>query len=182
MSIVTDVPARLEHVRPERTRASNIVIALVRVAFSLLWLQNVTWKVPPDFGANQQKGLWEWAHQAVVHPVLPPYSWLVEHVILPGLPVFGWGVLLIEGGLGIFLLLGLATRGWAIIGILQTTVIILSVLNVPGEWPWTYYLMIMTSAMLWATAAGRSYGLDALLRARTVDSTSRIIRLYRWVS
>lgn len=166
----------------QRSRLADVVVAIVRVLFAGLWMQNVVWKIPPDFGADHHNGLWHWAHLAVTHPVFPPYTSLVETVILPGLPFFGWVVVLVEGGLGAFLLVGLATRLWAVIGVLQTVVILLSALNAPGEWPWSYYLMALTSAMLWVTAAGRSWGVDAVLRPRVADSTGRLARLYRSIS
>jgi len=169
-------------VRTATSSSTHVVVAVVRVLFALLWLQNVLWKIPPDFGANRREGLWEWVHKAVEYPVFPPYSFIAEQVILPALPLFGWLVILIEGGLGVFLLIGFATRFWAVVAILQTCVIMLSVLNAPGEWPWSYYLMAMTAAMLWATAAGRSFGLDAVVRPRMAQSSSRFARLYRWIS
>jgi len=40
----------------------------------------------------------------------------------------------------------------------------MSVMNAPHEWEWSYYLMILAHVALFATAAGRSYGLDGVLR------------------
>jgi thiosulfate dehydrogenase (quinone) large subunit len=62
------------------------------------------------------------------------------------------------------LVIGLATRFWALIGIAQTVVIALSVLNAPHEWYWSYLLMLLVHVALFATAAGRYGGLDGLLR------------------
>ena len=98
------------------------------------------------------------------HPVLAPYSRLVETVVLPNIAVFGWVTLLTEAGLGAFLLIGLATRFWALVGILQTLAITLSVLNAPNEWHWSYYLMLLAHVVLLGTAAGRSFGLDGVFR------------------
>jgi thiosulfate dehydrogenase [quinone] large subunit len=61
-------------------------------------------------------------------------------------------------------LIGLATRFWALIGVAQTVVIMLSVLNAPHEWYWSYLLMLLVHLALFATAAGRYAGLDRLLR------------------
>jgi thiosulfate dehydrogenase (quinone) large subunit len=83
---------------------------------------------------------------------------------LPNFTFFGWMVLLVEAALGAFLLIGLATRFWALIGIAQTVVIALSVLNAPHEWYWSYLLMLLVHVALFATAAGRYGGLDGLLR------------------
>ncbi len=40
----------------------------------------------------------------------------------------------------------------------------MSVLNAPNEWEWSYYLMILAHIGIFATAAGRAYGLDGVLR------------------
>jgi thiosulfate dehydrogenase (quinone) large subunit len=109
-------------------------------------------------------GLYLSASNAVSHPVLPPYAWLMEHVVLPNFTFLGWMVLLVEASLGAFLLIGLATRLWALIGVAQTVVIMLAVLNAPHEWYWSYLLMLLVHLALFATAAGRYAGLDGVLR------------------
>ena len=158
-------------------RATRIMVAVLRCGVALMWIQNVAWKVPPDFGRAQGNGLYFWASQAIAHPVLPPYSAFVEAVVLPNIEVFGWFTLLVEGGLGAFLLIGLATRFWAVVGIGQTVAITLSVLFAPHEWQWSYYLMALAHLAIFATAAGRSYGVDEVLRQRWAHSPGRVARL-----
>src|SRR5206468_1072344 len=102
----------------------------------------------------------------VEHPVLAPWAWLVRHLILPNFTFFGWVTLLVEASIGAFLLVGLGTRFWALVGVGQTLAITLSVLNTPGEWPWSYFLMLIVHVALFATAAGRCYGIDGVLRDR----------------
>lgn len=138
-------------------------MAVVRIAVGVLWLTNVNWKMPPTFGEGGG-GLYGYTRHAVDNPVFQPFSWLVEHLVLPNFVAFGWTVLLMESLLGAFLLLGLATRLWAAIGVVQSVAITLSVAQTPPEWPWSYYLMIAANLSVWATAAGRSWGLDALAR------------------
>ncbi|MET3811857.1 TQO small subunit DoxD [Arthrobacter sp. UYEF3] len=149
-------------------------VAALRIGVALLWIQNVAWKVPPDFGEHANTGLYFFTHFAVDHPVFPPYSWFVEHVVLANFPFFGWMTLLIEAGLGAFLLIGLATRFWAVIGLAQSLAIMLSVLNAPNEWHWSYYLMILAHVGIFATAAGRSFGIDGVLRPGWMQSTGRL--------
>src|SRR6266498_933418 len=82
-----------------------------------------------------------------------------------------------ESSLGAFLLIGLATRLWALVGVAQSLVIALSVLNAPGVWHWAYYLMIAAHLMLFAVGAGRCGGLDGVLRPVWQASHSRWSRL-----
>lgn len=143
---------------------SRVLLAVVRVGVALLWIQNAAWKVPPDFGEDAGGGLYYFTRFAVDRPVWGPYAWFTEQVVLPYFTFFGWVTLLVEAGLGAFLLVGLATRLWALIGVAQSVAITLSVLNAPNEWHWSYYLMILVHLALFATAAGRHFGVDAVLR------------------
>ncbi|MDJ0339258.1 TQO small subunit DoxD [Cryobacterium sp. PH31-O1] len=158
-------------------RPTRVVLAAVRIAVGLMWLQNVNWKRPPDFGQASGNGLYQYTADAVKNPVLEPFSWLVTNVIFPNFALFGWGVLIVEFCLGAFLLVGLLTRFWAIIGILQTIAITLSVLNTPAEWQWSYYLMFAAQFVLFATAAGRVAGVDGLLRPRWSLHSGRSARI-----
>jgi thiosulfate dehydrogenase [quinone] large subunit len=165
------------------SRLNRALLAIVRIGVGLLWLQNVGWKTPPNFGRGDPPGgLYLSASYAVSHEVLRPYAWLMERFVLPNFTFFGWMVLLVEAALGAFLLIGLATRFWALIGIAQTVAITLSVLNAPHEWYWSYLLMLLAHVALFATAAGRYAGLDGVLRPGWQLSRSWAARLLVRVS
>ena len=162
---------------PGTTRVSAVMIAVLCCGVALMWIQNVAWKVPPDFGRANNNGLYFWASQAVGHPVFAPYSTFIKAIVLPNIEVFGWFTLAIEGGLGAFLLIGLATRLWAVVGIGQTLAITLSVPYAPHEWQWSYYLMALAHLAIFATAAGRSYGVDGAMRETWSASSGSLSRL-----
>lgn len=162
--------------RIESGRPTRVVLAAVRIAVGLMWLQNVNWKRPPDFGLAAGNGLYQYTNDAVKHPVFEPFTWLVQNVIFPNFQFFGWGVLIAEFCLGAFLLVGFLTRFWAVIGILQTVAITLSVLNTPNEWQWSYYLMFAAQFVILATAAGRVAGVDGILRPRWSVQRGRFAR------
>jgi thiosulfate dehydrogenase [quinone] large subunit len=165
------------------SRLNRALLAVVRIGVGLLWLQNVGWKTPPDFGRGDPPGgLYLSAGYAVSHQVLPPFAWVMDHFVLPNFTFFGWMVLLVEAALGAFLVIGLATRFWALVGIAQTVAIALSVLNAPHEWYWSYLLMLLAHLALFATAAGRYAGLDGVLRPSWELSRSWAARLLVWAS
>jgi thiosulfate dehydrogenase [quinone] large subunit len=114
---------------------------------------------------------------AVEYPVFPPYAWIVEQVVLPNFAFFGWAVLLLEATLGGFLLVGLATRFWGLLGIAQTIAISLSVLYAPNEWHWSYLLMSVAHIVIVGTAAGRYAGIDGVLRPSWQASSNRLARI-----
>jgi thiosulfate dehydrogenase [quinone] large subunit len=159
MSVTTHVQPRSAGSPLATSRSSRILVAGVRVAAGLLWIQNAGWKTPPRFDA-----LHGWTLNGVDHPVLAPWAWFIRHVVLPNFTAFGWLTLAVEASLGGFLLVGLATRFWALVGIAQTTAIGLTVLHAPHEWAWSYILMGLAHVAIFATAAGRWYGLDGVLR------------------
>jgi len=149
----------------ETGRGNNLVFGAVRIVAGLLWLANLEWKRPPDFGRDLKNGLYKYVDGAVAHRVFPPWSWIVEHIVLKQYRLFGWTTLLLESALAALLLLGLWTRPVALLGALNSLVIGLSVLYYPNEWPWSYYLMIALHVVLFATSAGRFVGLDGVRRA-----------------
>lgn len=159
-------------------RLGPAALALLRVGVAVMWIQNAGWKTPPTFGeGDRPRTLYKFTRFAVDHEVFPPYAWFVEHVVLPNFPFFGWVTLLLEAALGAFLLVGLATRLWALAGLGQSLLITLSVLYAPHEWHWAYFLMILAHVVLFGTAAGRHYGVDALLRPAWQRSRGLVARL-----
>ncbi|CAA9326333.1 MAG: hypothetical protein AVDCRST_MAG34-4 [uncultured Nocardioidaceae bacterium] len=154
------------------SRLDSWLIAGLRIGVAFLWIENSGWKRPPDFSS-----LRKFTTYAVDYPVLPPFTWVIEEIVLPYFTLFGWMTLLLEAALGAFLLIGLATRFWALVGLGQTLAITLSVLNAPHEWEWSFYLMILAHVALFATAAGRHFGLDGVLRPGWRASSGRAARL-----
>ncbi len=146
-------------------RHQAVGMAFVRVVLGLMWAYNVAWKIPPDFGEEADRGLYHFTAFAVEHPVLPPYSWLVENAILPNITLFGWGVVLAETALAVMLLSGSYVRLAAVLGAGQSLAIGLSVAYAPEEWPWSYWLMIAAHVAVLVGTAGRSFGVDGV-RAR----------------
>ena len=149
---------------PSSSRIDRSAIAGVRIVAGLLWLANLEWKRPPDFGRHLKNGLYKYVDGAVAHRVFAPWSWIVEHVVLKHYTLFGWSTLLLESMLAALLLLGLWTRPVALVGAANSVAIGLSVLHYPNEWPWSYYLMVALHVLLFATAAGLVGGLDGVRR------------------
>ena len=145
-------------------RLRSPLIGGIRILVGLLWLANLEWKRPPDFGRDLQNGLYKYVDSAVRNPVFPPYSWFVEHVVLKQYVLFGWMTLLLEAALCVCLLLGYHTTIAALVGAGTSVSIALSVLyyDKQYEWPWSYYLMIGIHLLLLASLAGQHYGLDGL--------------------
>ena len=147
-----------DDVRREQAAAAGFL----RVLLGLMWLYNVAWKLPPDFGKDADKGLYHFTSYAVSHPVLQPFSWVVEQAVLPNIVIFGWGVLIVESALAVMLLTGAWVRVAAALGVGQSVAIGLSVAFGPHEWPWAYWLMIGAHVAVLFSSAGRVFAVDAV--------------------
>jgi thiosulfate dehydrogenase [quinone] large subunit len=154
-------------------RLMALIAPVVRITLAVVWFQGASWKAPPDFAA-----LGNFTRFAVSEPVFAPWAFFVDSVVLPNLAVFGWSVLLVESLLAAFLVLGLFTRLFALVGAGQTTAIALSALNAPNEWIWSYLLMILAHLAVFAMAAGRSGGLDGVLRPIWARKDTALARIF----
>jgi hypothetical protein len=127
---------------------------LLRWSAGLLWLSNVGWKVPPDFGrsGDECRSLCRYMEEGIDHPVLPGSSWIFEHLLVPNLTAFGWTTVLLEATLAALLISGRHLRVAAILGIAQSAGIGLAVANADGEWYWSYGLMIALHLAILVTA------------------------------
>lgn len=137
-----------------------ITMAALRILLGLLWLYNVSWKRPLDFGQDSGSGLYGFTKDAVDHPVFPPYSWIVDTFVLPNFAAFGWMVLIAETLLAVLLLTGTFVRVAALVGVGQSLAIGLSVAQTPGEWPWSYWLMIGAHLVLVLGVSGAFLAVD----------------------
>jgi len=132
----------------------------------VLWLANLSWKLPPDFGRNDPEGLLYNFRRAEEHAVLPFLRSLVEDVVIPHFTLFGWLVFLVELTAGVLLTLGLFTRVGALVGTVEATIITLLVVRAPHEWFWTYAMFIAINLVLILTPAARRLSVDAWLSRR----------------
>jgi hypothetical protein len=157
-----------------QAKGGQIALTGLRLLAGLMWLENVVWKVPPDFGERRGGGLYFWTTRAVEFPVWKPFSWLVEHLVLPNFTLFGWGVFVVESALVVLLLTGTLVRLAALLGVAQSIAIGLSVAEAPNEWPWAYAMMIGIHAVLVFAPSAQYAAVDAL-RHGGVASARRLL-------
>jgi len=121
----------------------------VRWLLGLMWLSNVNWKVPTEFG-----GLRGYVQAGIDHPVVPGSAWVFEQLVLPQIGAFGWLTLFVEVGVAAMLLSGRFLRTAALLSAAQAVGIGLSVANAPDEWYWAYLLMFGLSLAVLIQAPG----------------------------
>lgn len=141
-----------------------LALAGLRIFVGVLWLSNLTWKLPPDFGRDQPRGLLYSFHQAEAHAISAPLRRLMADTVIPHFTLFGWIVFLIELVAGVLLLLGWHTRAGAIVGLLQSIAITVLTVRAPNEWAWGYALFVAVSLLLVLVPSNLRLSVDRLQR------------------
>jgi uncharacterized membrane protein YphA (DoxX/SURF4 family) len=110
-----------------------------------------------------------------ITPLAKVNGLLLDNLIIPNIQVFGWLVWLAEFWIFLSMLLGLFTRLGAIVSILVSLQLYISLANIPRpyEWEWSYGTIVLLSIAMLGAAAGRFVGLDAWLRKKLAAPASR---------
>lgn len=149
--------------RVERLDGAGIVAA--RLIAALMWLANLHWKVPGDFGEDNGGGLYKYIASGAANAPFAPFRWAMREIVLPNFAAFGWFTLLSEIVVAALLLVGYRTRLVALAGAGLAIPIGLSVLYYPkaDEWSWSYLLMIGLHLAIAANPrSGRVWGSDGV--------------------
>ncbi len=141
-------------------------LSLSRMMIGVLWLFSLRWKLPPDFVSQTGSGLMDWLLLEVEYPFLQLYADFVETAVIPNFTFFAWLIFLTELAVGLSLLTGTLTRLGAGIGLLMSLNLLIGLLEVPHEWPWSYVMMVMWHGVFLVTAAGRLWGVDGWVRGK----------------
>lgn len=158
-------------------RAQGYTIGGVRILAGLMWLANLHWKVPTDFGQSNGGGLYKYVAAGAENAPLAPYRWALRELVLPNFQAFGWFTLISETIVAALLLIGYRSRIVALAGAAMAVPIGLSVLYYPNadEWAWSYLLMIGLHLLLWAVPSGDHLGVDGVL-AGPPERSNRALR------
>ena len=87
--------------------------------------------------------------------------------MLPHFYLFAPVVYSLEVLTAMSLMLGIFVRFWGVIGALQILNLWLGLYNAAGEWPWTYFFLLVLQLIFAVHRYGRSLGLDAVIVARS---------------
>ena len=144
-------------------------IAASRILIGILWLFSLRWKLPPDFAPAAGRGLLDWLQLEVQYPAFEFYASFVANIVIPNFTLFAWIIFAAELLVGLSLLTGTFTRLGAAVGLLMAVNLGIGLLEVPGEWPWSYVMLVMWHGTFLIAGAGRLWGLDRWLRASITE-------------
>src|SRR5215472_16087875 len=167
-------PTRMPVTLSER---NLLVLALVRIFVGSLWFQQLVWKMPPTFS-----GLHRYVVEEGQYTIIPGYSFIIQHVFLPNFLPLGAGTWTAELLVALSLFFGFFTRLGALLAVLLATQLYVGLAFAPGEWYWTYGMLVLLGVALAAVPAGRRLGVDQWLfpRLHAASKTHRLARLVSW--
>jgi len=142
---------------PAQRSGGALGILCLRVLTGTMWWQQSLWKIPPHYA-----GLVYWMKQEAAHAAVPLQGALVRNFVLPHIAGFGPLVYAFEVAIGVSLILGLFTRLGAFMGILMAVNLWLGLYSAPGEWPWTYFFLVIIMMLFFIDPPGRVLGFDGL--------------------
>ncbi|HEX3346849.1 MAG TPA: hypothetical protein VHS58_01960 [Acetobacteraceae bacterium] len=148
---------------PDQQSPRRIGLGLLRVLIGAMWWQQSLWKIPPNYD-----GLTYYLKEMIDHAAVMLQSTLVRDIVLPNIGLFGPLVYLLEVAIGVSLTLGLLTRASGVLGVLMALNLWLGLYSAPGEWPWTYFFLVVIQCWFVIDPPGFSLGLDALVARRSM--------------
>jgi len=154
---------------PTQRSAKHIWIFLMRLTAAGMWYQGTLWKLPLPVA----DGFKYWVGALAKFTSIPAHSWLVSHVLLPNIALLQPVVYATEIFFTVALSLGILVRLASLIAVAFTVHLWIGLYNDPTEWPWTYAAIVFSHGMFCASEAGRSLGLDNLLRRNLPGFMSR---------
>lgn len=157
---------------PSQRRATYICDYVFRFLIGAMWWQQTLWKLPPSYTDHPEQpfgetGLAYWMGVMGKSAAIPAQADFVNNIVLPHFYLFAPLVYVLELFTAISLLLGIFVRFWGVIGALQILNLWLGLYNAQGEWPWTYFFLLLLMLIFALHRYGRRLGLDAIILARS---------------
>lgn len=144
---------------PSQRTPRHLAIFAMRFVAAEMWYLGTLWKLPlPVSGAFQG-----WLENTVKFSAFDWHAAFMQ-VFVDHIAVAQPLVYLLEVFLTASLMLGFAVRLSGVLAALFTFNLLIGLYNDPTEWPWTYIGIIFTYVQFAMFDAGRSLGLDHLLR------------------
>jgi thiosulfate dehydrogenase [quinone] large subunit len=156
---------------------SVFVFALIRIFVGYLWFQQLFWKLPPTF-----PNLHGYILEEAKYTIIPAYSSILQHLFLPNFTLVAIGIWTTELITSLCLLFGVFTRFGALLSTLLALQLYIGLAYAPGEWYWTYGMLVLLGIAVAAIPAGRRLGIDQWLapRLQAASQHNRLAALLSW--
>jgi len=167
---------------PGQRSFGNVWNLVFRMSIGAMWWQATLWKLPPLYTDEPgqpfgKTGLAFWMIRLGKTAASRVQADFVNHIVLPHFYLFAPVVYGLEVLTAASLILGLFVRFWGFVGALQILNLWLGLYSAPGEWPWTYFFLLVLMLVFALHRYGRRLGLDAIIVARS-DTRGLLARLF----
>jgi thiosulfate dehydrogenase [quinone] large subunit len=156
---------------------SLVALAIVRIFLGYLWFQQLFWKLPPSF-----TGLHSYVVREGQYTFIPGYAFIIQHVFLPNFLLLGAFTWIAEFLVAISLLFGVFSRLGALLSLILAVQLYVGLAVAPGEWYWTYGMLVLLASVFVVLPTGRRLGVDQWLALclNTTTNNTRFVRIVRW--
>jgi hypothetical protein len=163
---------------PGQRNAAKLFDWACRLVIGSMWWQQTLWKLPPYYTDHPERpfgetGLPYWMGVMGKHAAIPLQADFVNQIVLPHFYLFAPIVYALEVLTAVSLILGIFVRAWGLIGAAQILNLWLGLYSAPGEWPWTYFFVLVLMLIFAVHRYGRSLGLDAIIVSRMASPPIR---------
>jgi hypothetical protein len=159
---------------PAQRSWRNVSDWLLRFVIGSMWWQQTLWKLPPYYTDHPEDptgtGLYYWMTTLGKSAPIQLQADFVNKLVLPHFYLFAPFVYAAEVLTAVSLILGIFVRFWGVIGALQILNLWLGLYHAEGEWPWTYFFLLVLQVIFAVHQYGRSLGLDAIIVDRDARS------------
>src|SRR6266404_2959214 len=147
----------------------------LRFFVGCMWWQQSLWKLPPTYTdlPDGSGGLRYWVGKMVDGAAFQLHSDFVQYIVQPNFLLFAPIIYATEVFIGVSLITGTAVRLSGIIGAAMAINLWLGLYSTHGEWPWTYFFLIVVQLMFALNRAGRSLGVDELFVHRLREASTQ---------
>ena len=164
--IVSLLVAAINLARDARQRnPKDLSVFALRFFVGCMWWQQTLWKLPPTYTdqPDGSGGLRYWMDKMVDGAAFQLHSDFVHYIVLPNFYLFAPVVYAVEVFIGVSLMTGFAVRLAGLLGALMAINLWLGLYRTHGEWPWTYFFLIVVQLLFAIYRSGRSLGVDAFI-------------------
>lgn len=154
------------------------LFAAVRIVVGLYWLYEQHWKLPPDFGLHEARGLMFAFQQSIRYPTVDLYRAFLQQVVVPNYHLFGWLIGVTEVAIGTSLALGALTRAGALLGVLEAVNLLVAQGNTP-EGPAIYLVILAANLFVLFTPSNRKFSVDSRLAPKFRANRAHPTMLHR---
>lgn len=144
---------------PAQRTGRHFTIWLIRTLIGAMWLEGSLWKLPLPVSG----GFGYWLGLMGDNAAFGFYGSLIKSVLVANIAFVNPMIFLVEVTLAASLMLGIAVRLTALLGVAMALNLWIGLYHFQPEWPWIYIFIVMLHVFLIADRAGRALGLDAML-------------------